>query len=90
MKSANFSGILRSGRNIIVTVVPQSGSIRDGHAVVLTRTFQHGGQTWFEIMDSNQGPIRRLYASRQELDIMLKENGIAYSPEPKRTVPLLR
>jgi hypothetical protein len=90
VRSENFSAILRGGRNIIVNVVPGSGRFTDGHAVVLTRTFEHGGQTWFELMDSNQGPIRRLYASQRELGRLLKENGITYGADPKRTPQLLR
>lgn len=28
------------------------------HEVVLTKTFQHDGETWHEMIDSNQSPMR--------------------------------
>ena len=66
----------------MVNVVPQSGDFKDGHEVVLTKAFQHGGETWYEMMDSNQGPLRRLYLSAKQLNTMLQENGVAYRHRP--------
>jgi hypothetical protein len=74
----------------MINVVPPGGNLSDGHEVVLTKTFQHGGETWFEMMDSNQGPQRRLFLSSQELNTILNENGVAYRPEPGMTPMLLR
>ena len=70
----------------MVGVKPESGT--GGHKVVLTSSFQHGGATWYEMMDSNQGPQRRLYLSDKELNTMLLENGVVFRPEPG-TVPKL-
>lgn len=73
---------------MLVSVVPEGG--QGAHEVVLTKTFQHGGESWFAMMDSNQGPVRRLYLSAKELSTMLQENGVAFRPEPGTTPKLLR
>ena len=88
--SRDFARVIREGRPVLVNVVPPSGQVNSGHEVVLTRAFQHGGETWFAMMDSNQGPDRRLYLSSRELNTMLQENGVAYRPEPGSTPRLLR
>lgn len=88
--SSDFAGTLRSGRRLLLNVVPSDGNIQGGHAVVLTKTFLHGGETWYEMVESNQPPERRLYLRSRELDTMLKENGVAFRSEPGRTPRLLR
>jgi hypothetical protein len=88
--SAEFSNTLNAGRPIMLNVVPANGDVNSGHEVVLTKTFQHAGDTWFVMMDSNQGPERRLFLSAKELNTMLQENGVAYRPEPGTTPALLR
>ena len=88
--STAFAMTLKQGRPVMVNVVPQDGNVNGGHQVVLTKTFQHGGETWYEVMDSNQGPQRRLYVSSKELGTVLQENGVAFRPEPKTTSKLLR
>ena len=50
----------------------------------------HDGETWFVIMDSNQGPQRRLFLSSSELNTILQENGVAFRPESGTTPSLLR
>ena len=57
---------------------------------MLTKVFQHAGETWFEMMDSNQGPQQRLYVSATELNTVMQENGVAFRPEPGTTPRLLR
>lgn len=86
--STGFARTLKEGRRLLVNVVPQGG--RGGHEVVLTKVFQHGGENWFEMMDSNRGPRRRLYISQKELDTILQENGVAFRPDPGKTPMLLR
>lgn len=73
-----------------MNVVPEDGNVEGGHEVVLTKAFQHSGETWYEIMDSNQGPQRRLYLSAKELNTILQENGVTFRPEPGTTPKLLR
>ncbi|MGQ0544316.1 MAG: hypothetical protein ACT4P3_03165 [Betaproteobacteria bacterium] len=95
VKSGEFAATLRSGRPIIVSVVPPNFDIQkklgeQSHQLVLAKTFQRGKETWYEVIDSNQGPLRRLYMSHDELTVLLQENGIAFQPEVKRTAPLLR
>lgn len=86
----DFAKTLKEGRAVMVGVVPVDGDFRNGHQVVLTKAFQRGGETWYEMVDSNQGPQRRLYMSEQELTRIQKENGVAFRPEPGTTTTLLR
>jgi len=86
----DFAKTLKEGRPVMVSVVPENGDFRNGHEVVLTKAFQRGGETWYEMMDSNQGPQRRLYVSAKELTTIQKENGVAFRPEPGTTAKLLR
>jgi hypothetical protein len=72
----------------MIDVAPPGG--RGGHEVVLTKTFEHAGAPWFEMMDSNRGPDRRLYVSAAELDTILQENGVTIRPERGTTPSLLR
>jgi len=88
--SADFASSLRNGHPILVNVVPASGNMKAGHQIVLTKTFQHDGDTWFAVRDSNQAPDKLLYLSFQELGTILQENGVMFQAEPNRTAPLLR
>jgi predicted secreted protein len=90
VRSTEFTAILQGGRPVMVNLVPESGNVDRGHQVVLSKAFQHGGETWYEMIDSNQGPLRRLYLSARELEIMLKENGVAFRAEDKTTPMLFR
>jgi hypothetical protein len=87
---SDFAKTLREGRPVLVNVMPRNGDARFGHEVVLTKTFQHRGETWYVMMDSSQGPQERLFLSAKELNTMLKENGVAFRPEPGTTPKLLR
>lgn len=87
---ADFAKILKAGRPVLVNVVSQDGDVSGGHEVVLTKAFQHGGEPWYEMMDSNQGPQRRLFVSAQELNTVLQENGVAFRPESGTAPTLLR
>jgi hypothetical protein len=87
---SDFARTLNAGRPILLNVVGSGGNVNGGHEVVLTKTFQHDGETWFVMMDSYQGPQRRLFLSGKELNTMLQENGVAYRPEPGTTPALLR
>jgi len=84
--SSEFAKTLKSGRPVLVGVVPADGDMSAGHAVVLSKTFQQGGETWFEMMDSNHD--HPLYLSQKELSTILLDRGVAYRPE-KGTVPKL-
>jgi hypothetical protein len=90
VQSSDFVNTLNAGRPIMLNVVPSNGDVNGGHEVVLTKTFQHAGDTWFVMMDSNQGSERRLFLSSKELDTMLQEKGVAYRPETGTTPALLR
>jgi len=89
VQTANFTDVLAQGRPILVAVNPPNGDGRMGHEVLITKTFRHAGETWYVVMDSNQGPMRRLYMSQGELDTVLKENGVAYRPDRHTTPRLL-
>ena len=49
----------------VSNVVPHNGDVHNGHEVVLTKAFHHSEETWFEMMDSNEGSERRLYLSEK-------------------------
>ena len=88
--SAEFARTLQDGRPVMVNVVAKNGDYRFGHEVVLTKTFQHNGQTWYVMLDSYQEGQARRFVNARELNIMLKENGVAYRPNPRTTPQLLR
>lgn len=88
VRSSDFAKTLKEGRPLLVNVVPEDGNVYGGHEVVLTKVFQHAGENWYEMIDSNQGPQRRLYLSAREMNTILQENGVAFRPEPG-TVPKL-
>lgn len=90
VRSGNFAKTLKEGRRLLLNVVPESGDTRRGHAVVLTKTFQHSGETWYEMIDSNQGARQRRYLSTKELSTMLQETGVAFRPVPGRIPRLPR
>jgi len=92
VRSGDFPRILKEGRPILVCVsVPDAREERDFfHQVVLTRSFQHDGGTWYEMQDSNLDPSKRRYLSEQELQVILMENGVAYRRDSGRTPKLLR
>lgn len=90
VRSADFAKSLKAGSPVMVNVVPASGNVNSGHQVVLTKMFVHEGANWYEMMDSNQGPLRRLYLSSKELSTMLQENGVAFHRDPGTTPMLLR
>lgn len=90
LESKDFPKALKEGRPVMVNVVPRSGNLNLGHEVVLSKTFEFGGETWYEMMESVRGPVRRLYLREKELDVILKENGVVYAPDPGRTPKLLR
>ena len=83
--SSDFAKTLKAGRPIMVNL-----NISTGHEAVLTKTFQHGGETWYVMMDSNQNPDQRRFLSAKELNTLLKENGVAFSPDTGTTPKLLR
>lgn len=87
---AQFAQTLKAGRPVLVNVVPADGDYQKGHQIVLAKTFQRDGKTWYEAIDSNRGPLRRIYLNKEELDFMIKENGVAYRPEEGSTVAPLR
>lgn len=87
---SDFARTLTEGRPVMVCVVPKGGDLGSGHEVVLTKTFQHDGETWYVMMDSYLDPEQRRFLSARELNTMLTENGVAFRPEPDTTPQLLR
>ena len=82
-----FAKSLGMGRPIMVDLRVEGGG---RHEVVLTKSFPHNGETWFEMMDSSQGPMERRYLSGRELDTLLRENGVVYRSATGTVAPLLR
>jgi hypothetical protein len=87
---ANFASALRSGTPLLLDVALPPRPNRDDiqHEVVLSKAFQHNGQTWYEMIDSNQGPVRRLYLSTPELQTIVRENAVAFVHDPGTTPQL--
>ncbi len=89
--STSFAKTLSAGQPVLVNLYPYNGSLRSGHETVLTKTFKHGTETWFEMIDSNEkGSRQRLYLSEKELGLLLKENGVSLARHEKSTPALLR
>lgn len=88
----DFEKTLGEGRPIMVDVYPGNwdGDLRHSHEVVLTRTFQHEGKTWYVVSDSLKGPQRQLFLSSDELSDVIRDTGVAYRTEQGRTPVLLR
>lgn len=84
--TAAFAKTLRARAPVMVAVSVPAGL----HQVVLSRTFQHDGKTWFEMIDSNLSTRKRRYLSEKELFSVLYENGVSYRPDPGYTPKLLR
>ena len=86
-----FADSLKQGHPVLLGMTAYNGDENSaGHEVVLTRTFQHNGQTWYAMMDSNYGPYTRFFLSAKELDTLRQDNGVSYSPNPGTTPQLLR
>jgi hypothetical protein len=88
--SSRFADVLAHGRQVVVGVAPYDGENAVGHEIVLDKAFQHGGETWYVIIDSNRGPMERLFARASEVNVLLRDNGIAFSPDPGGSPRLLR
>lgn len=82
--TAQFDAVLKQSHPILVNVVPSSGNAWNGHQIVLTKVFKDGAQKWFQALDSNRSPVTKIYIKAEELDVLIKESGIAYVPEDNR------
>ncbi len=89
----SFDATLTAGQPIMVDVrigLDGNGNPFD-HEMVLTKSFQHQGAPWFELVDSSkQGALRQVYVSEPQLHAMIRENGIVYTHTPGATPALLR
>lgn len=93
--SDKFAEVLHQGRPVLVDMYANgtdfgTGASNPEHQVVLTKAFPHDGETWYEMIDSNQGPTHRLYLSHKELQTLLVENGVAFHPDEETVPALLR
>jgi hypothetical protein len=88
VQSSDFAKTLRSGRPVMINVVPPDGDTFSGHEIVLSKTFQHGGEIWFEMLDSNHD--HPLYLNVKGLNTILQERGVAFRSEPGATPKPLR
>lgn len=79
---SDFPAILKAGHPVLINVVSADGDWDSGHEVVLSRTFQHEGETWYQMLDSNRPVAEPLYLSHRELSIILQEMGVIFRPEP--------
>lgn len=83
-----FAATIRAGRPVLVSLAVSN---EDEHQVVLSRTFNHRGQTWYEMIDSTADTRgQRRFISDAELRGVMMENGIAYQADENATVRPLR
>lgn len=87
---SRFEETLKSGRPVMVNVAtasskssPQGGmtTVFGDHQIVLTKTFQHKGKTWYEMADPNS-PDTRYFVTPEKLNLILQEKGIAFRRNP--------
>src|SRR6185436_4133957 len=72
----DFEKVVGEGRPVMVNIIPASGKVSSGHEVVLAKTFKHNGETFYEMIDSNEKDAwQRRYISHKELYDIIKENG---------------
>ena len=85
--STAFVETLSAGIPILLAVIlteKDNGLYGQGfHEVVLTRSFRHAGERWFEMMDSNRPATERRYVTEKDLGVIMFENGVALHPEPE-------
>lgn len=82
-----FSALIAAGKPVLVHLAVPDTSGNMGHEVVLDRTFQMNGETWYEMVDSNQtGQWDRRFLSASELNVLLKEKGLVVHPELTKKV----
>jgi hypothetical protein len=94
VKSSTFADVLKD-RPIMVGVTlstkDNKGEFQSyRHEIVLTKSFQYKGETYFEVIDSNQPPTMRHYLTRTELDQIMFENGVAFRPDENSVVKSLK
>lgn len=84
--SSRFEEILKGGRPVLVNVATISSkqgflagttTAFGSHQVVLTKTFQNNGKTWYEVADSNS-PGTRYFVTPEKLNLILQEKGVAF------------
>jgi hypothetical protein len=51
------------------------------HEVVLTKTFEQGGKTWYEMEDPSS-PATRYFVTPEKLNNILQEKGVAFGRNP--------
>jgi len=83
-----FDAALNASDPVMINIYPADNSLLRGHQVVLTKTFKDGSVRWYEAMDSNRGPIAKMFIRADELTALLKEPGIAYAPDRRAIRPL--
>jgi hypothetical protein len=93
--SSDFAKVLKEGSPVLVAVrvpsdVPKNDNPYNKHQVVLSKVFQNGHNTWYEMIESNTGPLQRLYLTEKQLQTVIWEKGVIFRPDPGTTVPLLR
>lgn len=88
--STRFEKTLKENRPILINVAivssPPSFQREPavkiaGHQIVLTKTFHHKGQTWYEIANPSY-PENRYFATPDKLGPILQEKGIALERNP--------
>lgn len=72
---SQFSSTVAAGRPVMVHVIAEHGG---DHEVVLSRTFQSNGKTYFEVIDSARK--RSVVIAEEDLKTVILENGVAFSP----------
>ena len=79
---SEFAQTIQTGRPIMINV--------NNHEVVLSRTFKHNGETWYEMIDSHLDARGRRFLSDTEVKAIIVENGVSYKHDKGVTPQLLK
>ena len=79
---SEFVHTIQAGRPIMINI--------KNHEVVLSKTFTHNGETWFEMIDSHLDGLGRRYLSDKEVKVIVTENGVSFKHDKGVTPQLLK
>lgn len=81
--STKLEAALKRGQPVMVNVAVTDNETQTwvGHQIVLTKTFRHDGNTWYEMADTRY-PDSRFFVTPEKLNLIIQEKGIAVARDP--------